>query len=66
MHNPSAVRLYIKALEQKHIGGEGFVHVGLQEGFVFIYDLKLDDVEPLLKTGMLFIVEDSVKSARSL
>jgi hypothetical protein len=53
--------LYIKALEAKHIGGAGFVHVAIGNGFLYLSSLTREGFEPLLTTGMLFLIESGLE-----
>jgi hypothetical protein len=64
-HTPNSVKLYIRALEAKHIGGAGFVHVAIGNGFLYLHTLEPSDLEPLLTTGMLFLVESGLENATS-
>jgi hypothetical protein len=43
----------------------GFAHLAAGDGFLYFHTLGAEDTEPLLTTGMLFIVEKGVEGART-
>ena len=56
-HDAETTKLYVKALVQKNVGGEGFGHISVGEGWMFVSNLMPLDQQDLLRTGMLFVVE---------
>ncbi len=56
-HDTETTKLYVKALVQKNVGGEGFGHISVGEGWMFVSNLMPLDQQDLLRTGMLFVVE---------
>jgi hypothetical protein len=62
-HDSNSVKMYLKAIEQKYIGSYGFAHVAVGEGHIYLYSLTPADLEPLLRTGVLFVVEKGLEIA---
>ncbi len=56
---------YVKALAHKNVGGEGFGHISVGQGWMFVKNLTVEDREELLQTGMLFVVEAGFEAAAS-
>ena len=42
-HDAETTKLYVKALVQKNVGGEGFGHISVGEGWMFVANLKPAD-----------------------
>jgi hypothetical protein len=64
-NNAENTKLYVKALYSKNIGGFGFGHISVGEGWMFMNSLGPDDQEELLNTGMLFIVETGFEAVKT-
>jgi hypothetical protein len=55
----------LKSLYRKNIGDDGFGYLSVGPGWLYLYELGLDDVELLLTTGPVFLVERGAEDAHS-
>jgi hypothetical protein len=62
-HDEKMTKKFLKSLYQKNIGGDGFGYLSVGTGWLYLYDLGPDDVEKLLHTGPMFLVERGVEPA---
>jgi hypothetical protein len=66
-HGDKTTAAYIKALEAKNIDGAGFSHVGVGDTFKYLYQLDgLQDMESLLRTGIIFIAESGIEQSQTV